>query len=67
MPDLNYPYTQVLAAFPSDGHISVVLSIQHDGDGVDDGDVIDAVKDVLTTAGATSVDALTSSVITTPA
>lgn len=65
--ELNYPWTQVIGAFPVESSVDVKLSITHNGDTVDDQDIIDAVKGAIAAAGGVSVHANTYSVTSTPA
>lgn len=67
MPELNYPWTQVIGTFPGEAHIQVSLSITHDGDSVDNAEIVDAVKSAIDSAGASSVTATTYAVTSTPA
>jgi hypothetical protein len=65
--ELPYPWTKVTGAFPSESGVEVRLALIHSSDPVEDQAVVDAVKQALTEAGATSVAATTYSVESTPA
>lgn len=64
--ELPYPWTKVTGAFPSESGVEVRLAVIHSSDPVEDQAVVDAVKQSLTGAGATSVAATTYSVESTP-
>jgi hypothetical protein len=65
--ELPYPWTKVTGAFPSESGIEVRLALIHSSDPVEDQAVVDAVKQAITDAGASSVNATTYSLASTPA
>jgi hypothetical protein len=65
MAELPYPWTKVIGEFPAESSIEIRIAIIHTSDPVQEQAVVDAVKQVVTDAGASSVTATEYSVAST--